>query len=65
MFKGNKFLNTRLTNVRKRRHILINVPGSLSQLAGFDTDQFKGLDESIQSSDAESDSNIETLEGSE
>jgi len=60
-----KSLNTRLINIRKRRHILINVPESLSQLVDFDTDQFKGLDESIQSSDAESDSDIETLEGSD
>jgi len=65
MFKGNKSLNIRLSNIRKRRHILINVPESLSQLAVFDSDQFKGLDECIQSSDAESDSDIETLEGSD
>jgi hypothetical protein len=60
-----KSLNKRLIYIRKRRHILINVPESLSQLVDFDTDQFKGLDESIQSSDAESDSDIETLEGSD
>jgi len=60
-----KSLNTRLNNIRKRRHILIDVPESLSQLVEFNTDQFKELDESVQSSGAESDSDIETLEGSD
>ncbi|XP_039228381.1 putative uncharacterized protein DDB_G0284213 isoform X2 [Drosophila yakuba] len=60
-----KSLNTRLNNIKNRRHIAINVPESLDQLVEFDPDQFKGLDESIQTGDAESDSDIETLEESD
>ncbi|XP_043659797.1 GATOR complex protein WDR24-like [Drosophila teissieri] len=41
------------------------VPESLDQLVEFDPDQFKGLDESFQTGDAESDSDIETLEESD
>jgi len=60
-----KSLNTRLINVTNRRHIQIKVPEGLNQLAEFDPDQLKELDESIQTSDAESDSDIETLEESD
>lgn len=56
-----KSLNTRLISVANRRHIQISVPKNLNQLADFNASPLKDLDESIQSSDAESDSDIETL----